>query len=159
VRDHLKANGLPLLTDAEIEDAACRESGLGAPWCGGYVEPPVGKAPYLTLGVAARFLNTMLGVIRDRKFVPVAEALRRAEICKACPMATSIGGCQGCMAIFRTVDRLMKKNPVVMTKEQEFCGACGCRLSLKTHLYNSTLDRAEEGNKPPYHPSCWRLGN
>jgi hypothetical protein len=156
VTAHMKANSIEIPVDFDewCADAACRESGLGRPFCGGAVVQPDASMPALTFALAARFLNTMIGVIRDRKFVSREEAERRAAICLACPLhRDSIGGCASCSALLRKVERSMKAYP--LDARLGWCGACGCRLSVKCFLENSTLNRAET-EKPPYHESCWR---
>jgi hypothetical protein len=156
VAAHMRANSIALPADYDewCADAACRESGLGSPFCGGAVAQPDASMPSLTFALAARFLNTMVGVIRDRKFVSRDEAERRAAICLSCPLhRDSIGGCMGCSALLRKVERAMKAHP--LDPRLGWCGACGCKCSVKAWVDNSTLDRAE-ANRPPYHEGCWR---
>jgi hypothetical protein len=118
------------------------------------VVQPVG-VPHLNLAMAKRFVETMARVIKERRFVPREEAERRAAICRACPMATSIGGCRACSAVFRKMERALKHDPIEMPAEQEFCGACGCVLRLKCLVPNDILDAAEK-QRPDYAPGCWR---
>jgi len=157
IRQHLKANSLPLPEgfDAWAEDAICTQGGYGNPFCGGAVPKPDGKMPILSLAMAARFIKTMLGVIRDRKLVSRDEAERRIAICNACPLATSIGGCKSCSTVFKEVERLLAKSPLVSAPGKEFCKACGCLLRLKAVVPNDVLDRAET-TRPPYAAECWR---
>ena len=160
VLKHMVANSIPIPPDFEewADDVMCRESGHGRPWCGAPPPPPVkGKAKFLTLGKAKRFLMTVLHVIRERKFVSEEEALRRAAICSECPLSGEIGGCRkGCSAIFKTVARALPDNPVSPPREKEFCLACGCWIEAKVWLPNDTLDAAEGGDRPDYAPGCWR---
>ena len=156
VAAHMRANSLPIPDDFDewCADAACRETGCGRPFCNGAPEKEVSGMPSLTYALAARFLNTMVGVIRDRKFVDRAEAERRAEICLNCPLHRPvIGGCVDCKKLLRVVGRVMKAYP--LDSRLGWCGACGCKLSLKCWIPNDTLDRAE-AERPPYHESCWR---
>lgn len=158
VRDHMRANSIPITEDFDewCADAACRECGFGGPFCKkSEPKPESEKLPYLSLAMARRFVETMWQVIKDRRFVSREEAERRAEICRGCELATAIGGCKGCSSLFRKLERVMKHNPIDMPKHQEFCGACGCVLRLKVFIPNDVLDRAET-ERPKYHPSCWR---
>lgn len=156
VASHMRANSIPLPDDfdAWCQDAACRETGLGRPFCGQPAPPVVAGMPSLTYALAARFLNTMLGVIRDRKFVDREEVERRAAICRACPLRVkTIGGCTTCKALLRKVGRAIE--PYIVDDKLGWCKACGCHLPLKTLISNETLDRAET-ERPPYAEGCWR---
>lgn len=160
VRAHLVANNLPVADDFDswLADAACKENSLGAPFCGQEVAKPVGIMPYLTFGVAARFIKTVIGAVRDRKFVSREEAERRVAVCMACPYAGSIAGCKGCSSIFKEMERALADSPVNVEEGKEHCLACGCLIRAKVLLDNGTLDRAEAGSESvPYHESCWRL--
>jgi hypothetical protein len=157
---HMLANAVPVPPDYEewAEDAMCRESGHGRPWCGTPPPPPVkGRSAVLTLGVAKRFLMTILHAVRERRFVSREEALRRAAICRDCPLAGGIGGCgRGCSAIFKTMERAFPDNPIKTTDEKRYCLACGCHLAYKPWLPNDVLDAAEKGDRPDYWEECWR---
>lgn len=152
---HMTANGITEDDfDAWCQDAACRESGHGRPFCGAAEAKHDPKLPLLTKALAARFLSTMIGVIRDRRFVSREDAERRAAVCLACPLhRETIGGCTNCAALFRKVERAMTGYP--LDERLGWCGACGCKLSLKCWIDNRTLDRAEAA-KPPYAEGCWR---
>lgn len=157
VASHMRANGIPLGDnfDGWCEDAACRESGHGRPFCGEQEARPDGMMPHLNLAMAKRFIETMARVVKERRFVDRDEAERRAAICRSCPLATSIGGCKGCSAVFRTMERALKHDPIEMPASQEFCGACGCVVRLKVLIPNDILDSAE-AVRPPYWEGCWR---
>ena len=161
VFDHMTANSIPLPPDFMewINDAICRESGHGSPYCG-ELKPSQRQQPLppLSWALAVRFVSTILHAIKDRKFVSREEAERRIAVCMDCPLATSIGGCKGCSTIFRQSERVMKNYLIDTPREKEFCGACGCKLSYKVWIDNATLDKAEGGNKPDYAEGCWRLG-
>lgn len=159
VVQHLTANSfIPRPDfDAWFEDAACNESGLGNPWCGKAVPKPMGAAKHLTSAMVVRFVSTMLGVLRDRKFVSREEAERRIAICQQCPMASSVGFCHGCSAVMQQAKRLMKGMDLDVQPEKSVCASCGCYLALKAWIPNETLDRAESV-RPPYAEGCWRRG-
>ena len=158
---HLKANGV--VVDDErlllLEDGACRATRpAGSGGAKRPAKPVEGKLPHLTLDKAERFIKTVWQVLKDRQFVPREEAERRLTICMSCPLATSIGGCEGCTTLFKKAVELMdKKNPLTVEEGKEFCGACGCLIRAKCLIPNATLDRAEGGTKPKYWEGCWRL--
>ena len=157
VAAHMRANSLPMPEDFDewCADAACRETGCGRPFCGGAPEKEVSGMPSLNYALVARFLKTMIGVIRDRKFVSNELAESRRAICMNCPLRReTIGGCMfGCKALLRKAARALANDHA--DPKLGFCGACGCWLKLKTLVPNPTLDRAE-AERPPYHESCWR---
>lgn len=154
---HLEANGLSVPDEESMQDKACADSGLAYPFCGKEAPRPIAGMPLLTLGMASRFVKTVLAAVQDRKFVSQEEAKRRMDICMACPYSQGIGGCKPCSSVFSVMDKLLKKSPIVPEKDKEFCGACGCLVQAKVLLENSTLDKAEDGiDRPPYHANCWR---
>lgn len=154
VNDHRVANGHDPMPQDEFEDAACRESGHGAPWCGG-VRGPV--KPPNTLSRVKRFLRTMAKVASTRDFVDDAEHVRRMAICAGCPMMSLEGlGCDGCITELRAVERLLGK---LVPGGAMTCTACGCLVHYKARVSNETLDAAEAGDPVSYDPQCWRLGN
>jgi hypothetical protein len=155
---HLEANGIPVEADFKewIDNEVCSQNGMGHPYCGDTPPKPVaGVRPDLSMALASRFMRTMLGVARDRAFVSREEAERRIEVCKTCPVASSIGACQGCWSIFRELRRVLADNPLSVGSDREFCGACGCYLPLKAWIPNKTLDTAET-ERPAYWAGCWR---
>lgn len=170
---HLEANGLAVPDEASMQDKACADSGLAYPFCGKEAPRPIAGMPLLTLGMASRFVKTVLAAVQDRKFVSQEEAQRRATICGGsedynaetgvgnppCDRAVEIGGCRPCSSVFKTIDKLLVKSPVTLPAGKEFCANCGCYLTAKIWLENSTLNRAEEGtNRPEYPSHCWRQG-
>jgi len=169
---HMMANSIPIRRDFDewLPDEACRQNNLGHPWCG--APPPVKHpqvATVLSLSVAKRFLRTVLHAIKERAFVPEEEALRRAQVCIECPLVGEIGGCRGCGSVFAAVSRALPNNPAgdlleasceeegLDRRAKDFCLACGCYVRAKVWLENSTLDKAEAGDRPDYWENCWRL--
>ncbi len=151
VNDHRAANDLVPMEREDFEDAACRESGHGAPWCGG-VRGPV--KPPTTMARVKRFLRTMAGVAASRDFVDDAEHARRMAICAACPMMSLEGlGCDGCIVELRAAERLMGK---LTPGGAMTCRACGCLVHYKARIANATLDAAEAGDPVGYDHGCWR---
>jgi hypothetical protein len=161
VMTHMRANSLEIPPDFDdwVRNEICTQMYVGEPFCGPPVPRRTGVMPFLTRGKASRFLKTMMAVVRERRFVPRAEAERRMSVCMACPLATSLGGCLGCDSAFIKVARMMKNNPVKAGPGKEFCAACGCLVEVKVWIDNGTLDGAEKGDKPPYDTGCWRLSD
>lgn len=151
VNDHRAANGLPAMGQAEFEEAACRESGHGSPWCMGVAKP----RPVTTMDAVRRFLKTMLVLAKKREFVTKEEHARRMEICRGCPASSIEGlGCHNCVQDLRAVEKevgTMPEGNVLV------CTRCSCVCWAKSWLSNAVMDEAEAGEKIEYHPDCWRL--
>lgn len=156
VRSHLIANGFDDVDQEEIEDGACRETNPGGSWCGRRdPKPTAGAMPHLTLALAERFIMTIWETLKARKIVSRDEAHRRHDICMACPLATSIGGCTGCHGILKRVAKAMTNDPLPDDETKRYCAACGCQTQLKPWIPNSILDKTEKV-RPLYHEACWR---
>lgn len=152
VNSHLMANSLPVVGRAEFEDKACRDSGHGAPWCTGVVNPK----PPTTMHRIRSFLKAAKVVARRRDFVSPEEHERRMAICRKCPLNSEEGlGCHGCVEDLRAVERDVGTMPsgIVLT-----CRACGCVCWIKAWLPNEAMDEAEAKEPVTYAPGCWRLG-
>lgn len=154
VNEHLRANGYPEMEQQAFEEAACRESGHGAPWCLGVAGP---VHPPTTMDRVRRFLKTMTVLVRHREFVSKEEHARRMKICEGCPLRSIEGlGCHSCVDDLRDVERQVGPLPPgnVLT-----CTACGCLCFFKAWISNEVLDKAEVDEMPEYHEGCWRRGN
>lgn len=158
VRSHMEANSIEIPEPFRewFEDALCVQMNLGPKFCGRPAPVlPKGVMKGLTLGTAARFLRTMMKVLEDREFVGREEAESRVAICNSCPISGGIGGCAGCNSILNKVDKLLQNDPLPVDPDKEYCLACGCKISLKCWIPNSTLDKAET-ERPDYWEKCWR---
>jgi len=158
VKAHMVANSLPIPEDfpAWFEDAMCRQMDLGRPFCGQTPKnPPPSGVKHLSLALVERFIKTVALTIKGRKLVPQEEAERRAAICVACPMNTTIGGCRSCYAIARPLKALLGNRTT--EAKPAYCRACGCDLSAKCWIPNDVLNKAEFGHNLDYAPGCWRL--
>ena len=158
---HMEANGVPVPEDFEtvFNDAACRESGLGSPYCGKLKPKPPADQPFCTPGAIGRFVRTVRYAVTDRKVVGREEAERRIAICMSCPKAGKVGGCGACAGfgkLYRWAQKILKFNNFGVPEEKQHCLACCCVVELKALLYNSTLDKAEGDKRPPYWSECWR---
>ncbi len=153
---HLNANGLPMPDSDVLDDAICRQSGHGEPWCGGAAPKrftTIGEM--ITRGSVSRALRTVIHTLRDRKFVSQTEADRRMKICEGCPHITSIGlGCRsGCSEEIREMEKIIGKKE---DGPEPVCGQCHCLLRSKVWIPNSTLDKAEKSSPVSYWRNCWR---
>ena len=142
----------------DINGAICEQMNIGEPHCLG-IDPPrenvPSKYPRLTLNMANQFLHTMLRVARDRQFVDPDEAERRMELCRGCPIATSLGVCPGCNGLMTTVLGLIKGSAPTPAVGKAWCGACGCYTPFKVLIPNEIMDKAE-AVRPDYWEGCWR---
>lgn len=150
---HLNANGLPMPDNDVLEDALCRKSGHGEPWCGG-VTRALAVNPALTTATVTRFLRTVLQAVKDRKFVDSVERERRLAICRECPMHTTMGvGCLGCNQVLKAISKVIP----IEEGGLNTCAACGCATSVKSWLDLGTLRKADGDSPPGYAPGCWML--
>lgn len=155
VRAHLRANDIPIQDDFDewLDDDYCRQSGVGSPFCGRPVpKPPAGKV-VPSLAMLNRFVETMIRVIKARRFVPREEAERRAAICVNCPANTKLGWCRKCQNLLGWAMRVMKGFQT--EAKPDVCARCGCLLRVKVWIPNALLDKAEKA-KVEYEPGCWR---
>lgn len=162
---HCTANNLPEPDRAMVEHAACEETNPPGSRCGQARPRPQADKPiqHLLLSHVERFLNTVWQAILDRKFVNREEAVRRVNVCLACPLRTTMpGGCTGCYTLVRKAESILRKRGSVQIEEdpdgfkRDVCGACGCFIPLKVVLENRTLDKAEGTERPAYWSGCWR---
>jgi hypothetical protein len=161
VRQHMEANNIPIPDDFEemVNDAACRQSGLGAPFCGKLRPKTTGDEPVCGPGAVGRFIKTVRHAVTDRKVVDRAEAERRIAICMSCPKAGYVGGCGACAGfgrLYKWAKKILKLNGFGVPEDKQHCLACCCVIELKALLFNSTLNKAEGKIRPPYWNGCWR---
>jgi len=158
VRNHLRANDIPIPEhfDKWLANEVCSQNVGMTGICG---KPPkklhANVLPNLSPSALGRFSRTMIGIVKNRRFVTQEEANRRAEICVKCPLNVTVGGCQGCFSFVHEVRKLLTN--ITTEAKPDFCGACGCDLQLKVWIPNDILDEAET-ELPAYVPECWRRG-
>ena len=161
---HMEANGVPVPEDFEtvFNDAACRESGLGSPYCGRKRPDtrPEGEIVNLNFGHVAKFLRAVKYALAERKFVSREEAKRRVAICMECPLVTDVGDCASCYQVGKlykfalwVTSKLVAQPP----KGKRHCGACGCVCSIKATLPLPLLRKVDDKEevKPAYSETCW----
>jgi len=161
---HLMANRKEIPRDLEeqIEDAACRGLGAsGAHWCEERVVPSGRTArSRWRLGEVLKFLKTIWAWGSSTqggfRFVPMAEAERRAAICATCPMNLSVPGCLGCSGVAKLVKVIRGNHVTTHDAKLEVCDACGCELKVKVLVPAEVL---AEGSAPAgvaYPSWCWQ---
>jgi len=164
---HRHGNSLPIPDDYRefLENAACEETQPPGSRCGAPRRKPRARNPIprLMISHVERFLNTVWAAIVDRKFVAREVALERVSVCMNCPLRSHMpSGCSACYTLLGKAEKLLAKNGAIEVPPDEdgsvrnVCGACGCFIPLKVALENSTLDRAEGGQRPAYWSECWR---
>ena len=150
--------------DEVFADAACRESGLGPPYCGPDTASPkpAGQIEFLTWAHVGRFLKAAEKYISDpRSRVSVEEADRRFAICKECPLRVDIGDCVKCYALSATVAVVEAAVGTItgrkVTDGRKTCGACGCYVAGKVCLKIPVLRKLDKGLDvvPVYDAGCW----
>ena len=157
VKKHMRANDIPLPDNFKVwfEDRLCVRMNLGYPYCGQHVEEKPRNPIHLSLSLVARFVATILEFTKSgMQMVDQKEADRRADVCGACLLNTSIGGCTGCYTIVKPLKAMLGSRKT--REDLKYCGACGCSLALKVWVPNDVLDKAERGRRPAYAANCWR---
>ncbi|MFA6043403.1 MAG: hypothetical protein WC718_00340 [Phycisphaerales bacterium] len=163
---HMEANGVPEPADFDevFADAACRESGLGPPYCGPDTAPPkpAGQIEFLTWAHVGRFLKAAATYIANpRSHVSAEEADRRFAICLACPLRVDIGNCVKCHGLTALVAAAEVAVGTVtgrkITDGRQVCGACGCFCASKPILKIPVLRKLDKGLDvvPVYDAGCW----
>jgi hypothetical protein len=107
---------------------------------------------------ALRFLRTAISwAASSAKFVPQAEAERRAAICVGCPMNQDIscgGGC-GFTKLLNAALKLFNKE-TSRSAELRSCGICGCLNSASVWIPLEVMDYPElAGDWEKANPLCW----
>lgn len=163
IKNHLKVNGHEVPDDfrAWFENEICVQGNLEGSVC--CEVPPVLPHQVATLewGHIERFSKVIWNMAKGPEklqLVPLEEANRRANICAACPLNTSIGlGCKGCRGLLKRVAEAVKNRRVDAQDQIDTCAACGCYLPLKVHVPLDAIIKAESRKRLPYHEGCWRL--
>jgi len=108
----------------------------------------------LTVADLRRFMGTLANF--KGKFVPKAEAERRAAVCSTCPMNREVVGCWGCGGILATVTKFLAGRSTSRDASLDSCSVCGCVLRAKIHLPMEVIKSAEIRSKLEYPEWCWQ---
>jgi len=156
---HMESNEIvpPYPFQPWFEDEACRQSGLGEPWCGPAASEGMTGKPMLNRESVARFLRTMwLLFKRGFKLVGQDVAEQRAAVCVACPANVKFPlSCWKCTALLAIVGKIIGTRKTAVDDKLEWCGCCGCRCQLKVWIPKKVLRRGEKGQKISYEQGCW----
>ena len=160
VVEHRRYKNLPRATKAEasldIERQTC--SRLGKRECSpeGMEDEwvPVNDVPLISLPAIIGFSRAALEWIASgRELVEKAEAERRAEICKGCPLNNALTGCK-CSIFYKMVDKSVpfeRRDPGL-----GICGACQCSLIAKVNLPMNVIEASNGGREIAWPAHCWQ---
>lgn len=89
-------------------------------------------------------------------FEPVeqAEAERRAEICKTCPLNVGMHGCGSCRQTLDAVRETVMKLTTPLDSKLQACGVCGCELKTAVHVPLTVLQKGQVNLVFP--DWCWQ---
>lgn len=159
VRKHMQGNGVTVPSDLATYMGKwwCRE--VSSEHC---VEMDPAKANALSLTRhAERFFNVVKAFISGGcQRVPQEEAERRAAICASCPrMVDEQPFCPSCFSA--GIINWIAGHTVALDwrtshdEKLKSCGVCNCRLKLKAHLPQETLNDPSLDDYWPAEYPCW----
>ncbi len=142
VREERRANDAPL--GLEIEDEVEQWACIAHPDEVEVVDERLPKRRSLGLDDVVRGTQVLAAFkLAGSPLVAQAEAERRADVCRKCPM--NIGWSQSC-SICAKVEQVAQAvvGSVRTTHDQQLlaCSICGCSLKAAVHLPNDILNRA-----------------
>lgn len=158
VVDHRKANGLPPVTEAEVEDQICRQ--IPPDYCN-YEEGD----PHVWVNTRIRFSDVVAGtkehlaLLVSGETASQEEANRRAKICSSCYFKILPTGCASCVKLseFITGSIATKKTSYDAHLTNLACAVCSCSVKSIVHFPMSALDRNDSPDKQAAFPAfCWR---
>jgi hypothetical protein len=152
-RLHLQANNREVPDDLEalMQNQLCQTLPPG--WC--MYDDPSRPRPSVNLtfnDVAAGVKTFSRWILGGAKYVPQAEAERRAEICSRCYLNVNVSGCSGCQEIVKDVVRNKKTKLDAVLRA---CAVCKCLLAAKVHFPIETLDTENKKVQSMYPGFCW----
>jgi len=160
VTEHRSGNGLPPVSDEEMQDQNCRRLPESArkEFCQGDTENGVNA---ITLGFNDIVRGTE-AIIRTRiggELVSQDEANRRASICATCPYNARYRnpcGSAMCNEMKRLVVALVGGNKTTHDEAIHGCAVCKCVLKAKVWVPESVI-RAVDGPEiaEKYPENCW----
>lgn len=115
----------------------------------------------VSINDASRAARALMKIIPG-EYASEDEYKRRLAICATCPLRQRNSDCMGCGGSGRAARTLMSFRAKLGLGYQldnkvgaEFCGFCGCSLSLLlvTKVENYKLESEETNSERPYH--CW----
>jgi hypothetical protein len=154
VRRHRQLN--KLRTDnliAEVEAQICQNLREDARilFCR-ETNPSVKTLKKIAFDDVKHFLKTLTHL---KKFVPQAEAERRAAICASCPLNYPISGCSRCRNLPALIFGVVGKRSTSMNDKLGGCGVCGCGLAAAVHVPLESFPIEPKYDFPEW---CWHRG-
>lgn len=152
-RRHLYANNreIPATLESDMQNQICQTLPPG--WC--LYDDPNRRRPSTTVyfsDMAAGLKTFAKWVVSGMKYVPQAEADRRASICSKCYLNVDVQGCAGCAQAVKDVigDKKTKHDSTLRS-----CAVCKCFLKAKVHFPMDTLDTTPGKVQGMYPDFCW----
>jgi len=154
VTAHREANGIAIGDPrADIEDFVCAQLPVGSEDCTHVLEGDYALKTRFTMEDVKRFLQAAASALGSEGLVAQEEAERRASICAACPLNTSVSGCWRCKGLAEWLFRLIGARTTAHASRLSQCGVCGCALKAKIWLPQSVARKVSEGYTFP--SWCW----
>ncbi len=158
IRDHRKANNLPIISEATADEQMCKQ--LAPDWCSHSDNNRSWVNTRLSFGdIAAGVMAYARLALSGFKTVDQTEADRRARICAGCYLLIAPQGCGACsqMANLIVGDIAQKTTAYDAALGPKACAACRCPAKSIVHFPLKELDRADDANKQEaFSDFCWR---
>jgi hypothetical protein len=154
VTSHRETNGLPVGDPrADIEAFVCAQLPVGSEDCTHVLEGDYALKTHFTMEDVKRFLQAAVSALGSEGLVVQEEAERRASICAACPLNTTVSGCWRCKGLAEWLFRLIGARTTAHASRLNQCGVCGCAIKAKIWLPQSVARKVSEGYTFP--SWCW----
>lgn len=159
VAEHRRSNHLPAGDpEADIQNFVCASLPKGSGNCVHELDgEDYALKTHFTMEDVKRFIQAAISAIGSRGLVEQPEAERRAAVCAACPLNTTVGGCWRCKGLADWLFRLIGARNTAHAGRLNQCGVCGCSIKAKIWLPLDVAQGVSEGYKFP--SWCWLNGN
>lgn len=159
IRKRCTGNGVPIPTEAEVQDQICQRLPPGHCLTQDNHDPATPGRLMTTIGTFAQGTRTLFSWWKNgRRRVSREEAMRRSYICNICPWHSPIGNCSGCA--MKPVRALI--NEIVGIEKYPTdafllsCGVCHCSLVAKVRMpKDDILPHMSESQKEQLWEKCW----
>jgi hypothetical protein len=157
IRDHRKANNLPPISAATVEDQLCKQ--LPPEWCShaennrAWVNTRFSWGDIVTGAVAYVKL-----AVSGFQTVSQPEADRRARICAGCFLNVNAQGCGACGKMGELITGDIAKKKTQFDAALKACAACLCPNRATVHFPLEILEAADPNDEkqPLFTDFCWR---
>lgn len=159
VAEHRRSNRLPAGDpSADIQNFVCAQLPAGSGNCMHELDgEDYALKTHFTMEDVKRFIQAAISALGSRGLVEQPEAERRAAVCAACPLNTTVGGCWRCKGLADWLFRLIGARNTAHAGRLNQCGVCGCSIKAKIWLPLDVAQGVSEGYKFP--SWCWLNGN